>query len=43
MGKIDKVGNVTNVLFQVVVTEACSEKRKCTFVSQMGRLGYFTS
>ena len=43
MGKFDKVGDVTIVLLRVVVTEACSDKRKYIFVSQMGKLGYFTS
>jgi len=43
MGKIDRVGNVTNVLLRVAVTEACSDKIKCIFASRTGRLGYFTS
>jgi len=36
MGKIDTVGNVTNVLLRAVVAEACLAKRKCILFSQMG-------
>jgi hypothetical protein len=36
MGKIDTVGNVTNVLLRAVVTEACLAKRNCILFSQMG-------